>query len=312
MNDAPQTSTALTLTPAHRAARQQCVNASEVAALFGLHPRITALQLALDRLGDVPLPDPSGEEFVQRGVFFEDGVARWVMHRTRWRLMKHGGHVIHPNCAEWGASPDYVRWEEPAETSQTWMGPVEIKVVTPFAREGWVIGDDEQGLEAPLHIELQLQAQMGAMQKDWGAIGADLAGKLKIIEREIDPRAQEAIGEAIVNFWEMLRKGDLPQPTERDAETIKRLYSKATPGKVVEAADDTYRLILDLEAARAAAKEAKAACEQAEAKVLQEIKDAECVKLGDGRMLNAKVQKRAEHMVKASEFRVLRFVKDAR
>jgi predicted phage-related endonuclease len=306
MNDSLQTSTALTLPADVMARRRRCVNASEVAALYGLHPRFTALQLALDRLGDVPLPDPSDDEFVQGGIFMEDGIAAWAMHRTGWNLLKHGQHLIHPDYPEWGASPDRVRVLD----GEVWLGPAEIKRVSVFQRDGWVIAEDEQGLEAPLHIELQLQAQMGVMKKEWGCIIADLGGKLKIIEREIDWRAQEAIGEAIQNFWEMLRRGDLPQPTERDAETIKRLYSKATPGKVLDAGDDTYRLVLDLETARARVKEAKEACEQAEAKVLQEIKDAECVRLGDGRQLTAKVQRRAEHMVKASEFRVMRIVKE--
>ena len=299
-------STSLSLSPEHRAARQKCVNASEVAALFNLHPRITALQLALDRLGEVPLPDPEADEFVQRGIFFEDGVARWCEHRTGWRLMKHGTHIIHPDHPQWGASPDYVRLDDD-RVSDVWMGPVEIKVVSVFAREGWVIGEDEQGLEAPHHIELQLQAQMGALGKEWGAIAADLAGKLKVVEREIDPRAQELIGEAIDNFWEMLRKGDLPQPTDRDADTIKRLYSKATPGKTLIATDTIYQAAIKMEAARDRVKEAQEACKQAEAEVLQLIKDAETVKLGDGRQITAKVIHRAAYEVKATEFRTMRF-----
>lgn len=302
-------------------ARRKTVGASEVAALFHLHPRLTAFELALIKKGEVPesYRPEMDQDTIEGGIFMEDGIARWAAHRTGWHLRKGRTHIVHPSCEGWGATPDYLRCANEFDIAgtlrdtvalQRCLGPVEVKRVNFFARGQWLF-DGPDG-EAPVHIELQLQAQMGALGKDWGAIVADLGGKLVVLERETQPEVQEAIGEAITNFWETLRRGDVPEvDLSRDAKLVKALYQKADPAKVITADERVREAAAKVRIARDAVKDWKSQCEEAEAHLLTLIGDAGEVDFGNGEVLYAKVQHRKGYtaVVEECDFRVLRFGK---
>src|SRR5262249_27969114 len=121
--------------------RRKTIGASEAPALFGLHPFLSAFELGLDKSGTLPLKDISDNEYVQAGVFMEEGIARWAQHRTGWNLVKHGRYMVHPQCAGWSATPDYLR-------EDLTTGPVEIKRVSIAGKEGWKVEEEDVGLEA--------------------------------------------------------------------------------------------------------------------------------------------------------------------
>src|SRR5262249_5514584 len=116
---------------------------------------------------------------------------------------------------------------------------------------------------------------------------------------------------AVGNFWATLARGDLPEPTDRDATALKRLYSKPTTGKFLLADSATYEAALYLEDTRQKVREAKELAAIAEGKLLRLIRDADTVQLGDGRILTARLQHRAAYQVQvaATDYRVIKFQK---
>lgn len=290
---------------AHRATH---IGGSEIACLFGCGYQ-TELELWLTKAEQLEKPVLEGEH-IEAGIFLEDGIARWAAWRHNWNIRRVNRYIEHRTVKGWGASLDYEIVGHEAGAA-----PLEIKNVNWFAaREGWELTVGEE--EAPLHIELQLQHQIGATGRKWGAIAANANNKLMTLVREPHQRTIDAIGEKIEKFWDSIARGVAPEPNPaRDLATLKRLYPEAVVGKTLDLAGDAdfLKLVARLQQGRQMEKEGKALINEASCLIFARIGDAEAALIGDidgvPRVLTAKTTFRKGYVVDDTTFRALRIVK---
>lgn len=195
--------------------RKENVGASEVAALVGEHPHgLTRYTLWQQKKGNVPTPDYSGNEHIQRGNYLEPGIAAWAANKWETALVKADVYVTHPTVKGMGCTPDYFI----AGTTK----PVQIKMVRypdfkeKFKVEGEVITD------APLGFILQVQQELECLEEDEGWLVVCVGGDS--LARMIVKRNGVVVGklrEEIEGFWKSIEEDNPPTPNySADADTI--------------------------------------------------------------------------------------------
>ena len=255
------------------AMRKLDVTSTESAALFSMSPYLTHFDLwHRKRTGIVP-------EFVVNdrmkwGNRLEAAIAHGIAEEQGWEIRPMKEYLRDPDL-RMGSSFDFVitNLGEPVH--------LEIKNVDYLAfRDGWIEHDDSS-IEAPEHIEMQVQHQMGVSGFKRAFIGAFIGGNRGVvIERLRDEEVIAAIKAKVADFWRTVDAGLEPDPVmPGDAEVIIRLNQYAKPGKILSAdGDETLRdLLLDYKAADKAEANAKEDKDVAKANIFKHIGDAEKV-----------------------------------
>lgn len=267
------------------AMRRLDVTSTESAALFGLSPYMTHFEL-WHRKASGQEPEFKVNDRMRWGNRLEAAIAHGIAEEQGWEIqplkdyMRLAGLRI-------GSSFDFVitNLGEPAH--------LEIKNVDFLAfREGWIEHDDGS-IEAPEHIEIQVQHQMLVSGYKRSFIGAFVAGNRGVvIERERDDQVIAAIRHRISEFWSTIASGQQPDPImPDDAMAVIGLNQYAQPGKVLDASSDANiaSLVRDYKAAAKAEADAAADKDVAKARLLEAIGDAERVLL-DGWTISASLQ----------------------
>lgn len=282
------------------ALRHKHISSTEVAALFGLSPYLTAYELAVVK--KQPSHDNEfnlfeASERTEWGLVQQRAIAGRIAQKFGIKCRAISGYAIHSyqHC-RMGSSFDYeiigIADDEFPKDGDPILrdmykkfgaGILEIKNVDALIfRDQWS-EDDDGRREAPAHIEIQVQHQLACIARQWGAIGVLVGGnKLELLVRERDDAVNQAIAKKCEWFWNLLAKGGMP-PVElpADAEIIGKLYRYAEPGKVLDVQADPDETISALCAAykEAAARAAAAEDEKktAKAQLLLVIGDAEKV-----------------------------------
>lgn len=268
------------------AMRKADVTSTESAALFGMSPYTTHFELwhakknGIDRAFEV-------NERMKWGNRLEAAIAHGIAEEQGWEIKPLKEYMRIPD-ARMGSSFDFVITNLPD-------GPVhlEIKNVDYLAfRDGWIEHDDGT-IEAPEHIEMQVQHQMAVSGFKRSFIGAFIAGNRGVvIERERDEAVIAAIKAKVAEFWRTVDAGEEPQPVmPGDAEAVIRLNQYAKPGKILDASGDANiaALVLEYKEAANAEANAKEDKEVAKAKLFEAIGDAERVLL-EGWTVSAAMQ----------------------
>lgn len=159
-------------------------------------------------------------------------------------------------------------------------GLLEIKNVDSLIfSQKWVINEDDT-VEAPPSIELQLQHQLLVSGHSFGVIGALIGGnRVVLIERKADSEIASQIIERGRLFWASVDADVEPKPDfKRDAESVAKLYGYAEPGKVLTTADEKIIALATKYKEAAAARDVyEADREAAKAELLTLIGDVEKV-----------------------------------
>lgn len=268
------------------AMRKADVTSTESAALFGMSPYTTHFELWHAKKNGVAREFKVNER-MQWGNRLEAAIAHGIAEEQGWEIKPLKEYMRIPD-ARMGSSFDFVITNLPD-------GPVhlEIKNVDYLAfRDGWIEHDDGT-IEAPEHIEMQVQHQMAVSGFRRSFIGAFIAGNRGVvIERERDEAVIAAIKAKVAEFWRTVDAGEEPLPVmPGDAEAVIRLNQYAKPGKILDASGDANIAALVLEYKEAAKAEANAAedKEVAKAKLFEAIGDAEKVLL-EGWTISAGIQ----------------------
>jgi predicted phage-related endonuclease len=158
-------------------------------------------------------------------------------------------------------------------------GNMEIKNVDALVfRDSWTINED-RSIEAPDHIELQVQHQMHVSGRAWCALVVLVGGNTpKVIVREYDPEVGAAIESRVRAFWSDVAAGREPLPHyPGDAAFVCKLHGYAEPGKVFDGRSDAElaTLVGDYQRAALREKQAKEDKDVAKAQILTRIGDAE-------------------------------------
>jgi len=257
--------------------RKQDVTSTESAALFGMSPYITHYDLWHRKRSGVT-PEFVVTDRMKWGNRLESAIAHGIAEEQGWKIapMKDYMRLVGVRA---GSSFDFVITSlgEPAH--------LEVKNVDYFAfREGWIEHDDGT-IEAPEHIEMQVQHQMMVSGFKRAFIGAFIAGNRGVvIERERDEGVIASIKNKIAEFWASIHLNIEPSPVmPGDAEAVIRLNQYAKPGKVLDATTDPdiTELVRQYKAASVLEKHASEDKETAKAYLLEAIGDAEKVLLAD-------------------------------
>ncbi|CAB4180359.1 COG5377 Phage-related protein, predicted endonuclease [uncultured Caudovirales phage] len=196
-----------------------------------LGPHKTGYGLFMEKLGEVKAKDIGAMERVQAGTFIEPALAAWANEKWGWKLRKVHRYMTHDTVKGWGATLDY-------EIHGEGMPPVEFKNVDGaiFRRE-WITESDEIVLP-PLHINLQLQHQIGCAKSDHGWIVACAGGnELKRGKVDRHEPTQVKIGQAITAFWDAIGKRFIPERVA-DIDSVAEAYAIGDKAKIVDLTAD--------------------------------------------------------------------------
>lgn len=280
--------------------RTQDVTSTECPALFGLSPYQTVFELWHNKKNQqvVELEDT---ERMAWGRRFEMPIAHAIANEHGLEIEKMDDYLRDP-IKRIGSSFDYSVMQEldchvvardGKEFEETLILPrgiLEIKNVDQWVfKNQWVV---ESGtlMEAPPHIEIQVQHQLLVSNRDFAYIGVLVGGnKLYTLRRYRNENICSRIEKAAELFWESIYNDKPPAPDfKRDAEFIASIYDYAEPGKIKDASEfeGLEQLIEDYKQASKIAKEAESAKQQAKAQLLMKIGDTEKV-VGQGFSISA-------------------------
>lgn len=256
------------------AARRQDVTSTESAALFGLSPYATNFEVWHRKHSNLETEFQQNERMAW-GNRLEAAIAAGIAEERGWRVEPMKDYMRLP-AERIGASFDFRILNHPAGPAH-----LEIKNVDYLAfRDNWLEHDDGT-IEAPAHIEMQVQHQMLVSGYSRAFIGALIGGNRHVvIERERDEAVIRAIRQRAAAFWKSVDSHDEPPPVmPEDAAAVMQLHQYAEPGKVLDASRDPsiIDLVQQYQAVKRDEKSAKEAAEVLKAEILMAVGDAEKV-----------------------------------
>ena len=207
--------------------RSQNVNSTESAALFGLSPYQTELEL-FHRKRNAEVQSIADNFRMRAGRYLEGSIAQLAANELDCTVKPYKVYARDAD-ARMGSSFDY---EILTGDYAGWL--MEIKNVDRLVyRDAW------QDNEAPEHIEVQCQHQLEMTERPGIIIAALVGGnELKFIERKRNEKMGAGIRRRIQRFWSDVEANNEPLADfKRDAEFIISLHQSA--GDAVYVADET-------------------------------------------------------------------------
>lgn len=257
--------------------RKKDVTSTEAAALFGLSPYVTAFELWHRKHDNLDVEFKMNER-VQWGSRLQDAIAAGVAEDQGWTIRRMTEYIRDPEL-RMGASFDFsIETHTVPDWPQEEKGVLEVKNVDSLAfRDGWIVDGDN--VEAPPHIEIQVQIQLALSQRKWNFIGALIGGnRVILIKRIPDQQVIDSIKKRIREFWDSVANHIEPKPDfSKDSDFIAHLYSFAEPGKIFNADERVSKLASAYKQAGVEEKAAKEKKDAAKAEILTIIGDSEKV-----------------------------------
>lgn len=279
--------------------RRSGIGASEIAAVLGESPWSSAVEVYAEKIGAAPPRDLSDVEPVYWGSRLEPAIVSGYQDRTG-RPVEHSGVLLRSTAHPWAMCTLDALTTDGRE-GDPW--PLEIKNVGGRKAAEWEDGP-------PPHYALQLQHQMlvtGAPR----ATAAALIGGQRLVwcDVERDEVTIRRIVAAGSRFWlEHVEAAKAPAPdgSESAARALAALYAHPTPGSIAHLDGALLEADAELAELKQTISALKKRSDELEAALKAAIGTAEMGVLPDGTAYSWKEQTRAEHIVKASTFRVLR------
>ena len=223
--------------------RAKDVTSTEVSALFGLSPYLTEFEL-FHQKRDAVVVKIEPNERMKWGNRLESAIAQGAAEDMGWNIAKLNVYM-RDQAARIGSSFDFE-----IKSSANGPGILEVKNVDWVQYQKNWIDDGNGNIEAPEHIELQVQHQMEISGFEWCAIVALVGGnEQKIVLRNRDRDIGKSIREKTGEFWNRVLQNQPPSADyTRDAEFIvKQLHRNAIEGLVAEADAELENMIRDYE-----------------------------------------------------------------
>lgn len=231
------------------AARTQGIGGSDAAAIAGLNPWVSPVQVWLEKTGQIESPDLSDNESVYWGTVLEDVVAREFRTRTGMWTQRRNAILVHPEHSYMLGNVD--RLTRPERGSGEW-GVLEVKTTSEYAKCQW---DDD---EVPSRYLIQLQHYLAVTGYSYGYLAVLIGGnKYKHYHVLRDDELIQHLIEIETRFWHDHVLAGVPPAwdgTQASTDLLSRLYPQGRPEETAlpaEAAD----LIAQYEAAVEAEKE---------------------------------------------------------
>ena len=248
------------------AMRRNDVTSTETAALFGLSPYATAFEV-WHRKKDDEEPAFEDTERMAWGRRLESAIAEGVAADQGWTVEPFKSYMRDPEL-RLGSSFDY-RIVDPVRGD----GILEIKNVDKFAYGRSWIDDGSGEIEAPEHIELQVQHQMEVAELDYAYIAALVGGnEIRLLSRQRDRVIGAAIRTKVADFWASIESGTPPAPDyERDYDRIVRNSLGHVEDVTIDADDQLEALLEELRDVQAFRKESESKEKALKAQILERV-----------------------------------------
>ncbi|UOF79771.1 exonuclease [Caudoviricetes sp.] len=247
--------------------RAKDVTSTEVAALYGLSPYMSEFELFHHkREGTIVSIEPN--ERMRWGTRLEAAIAEGAAEDQGWDIGKLNVYMRDID-ARMGSSFDFE-----IKSSSDGPGILEIKNVDRLQYAKTWIDDGEGNIEAPEHIELQVQHQMEISGYAWCAIVALVGGnEQKVVYRNRDKDIGKDIRRRIDEFWARIAANNAPAADyTQDAEfIIKQLRGTADEDLVAHADKELEDLIKQYEFVRKEGSDIEKIKEQYKAQILNKI-----------------------------------------
>ena len=265
--------------------RTKDITSTEIAGLFGFSPYTTEFEIWHTKKAGT-IVEIAGNERMKWGTALQDAIAAEIAKEQGWIIRRMDGYMRDTDLRA-GASFDFSIEQTGIGTNEgtLTLGLLEIKNVDSLAfRDGWT-EDDAGNIEAPLHIEIQVQHQLMVSGRAYAYLGALVGGnRLVLIKRDRNEAVINSIKQKIQAFWASIESNTPPKPNfERDAKFISSLYNYADPGKLLDVRENEDFMNMAREHKRLGdiAKDAETKREALKAQMIMVIGDAEKIEGGE-------------------------------
>jgi putative phage-type endonuclease len=259
--------------------RLKDVTSTEVAALFGISPYLTKYELWHNKKNQLVSSFDENER-MKWGTRLQESIAKGIGEDNGWKVEPLNGYERIPDLRI-GSSFDFFFMEGED------LFVLEIKNVDSLAfKEGWLV-DGEQ-IEAPPHIEIQVQQELLVSGAKAAYIGALVGGnRIVLLKREPQPEIFEKIKKAVADFWQSIEDGIEPEPDfKRDSAFIITLLNKAAKEDIGYSTPEIDELAQGYKKCMHLEKTAKEHKQELKAKILMQIGLASKV-MGDNYTISA-------------------------
>ena len=252
--------------------RRKYLGGSDVAAVLGISPWRTPLDVFMDKVGAArdESPDPGRERVLNRGKRMEPYVLDLLAEETGLRITGRGNRYI-------DREHDFIAAEIDAEAATG--ENIEIKTVSPFKAREW---GDEQTDAIPVHYTAQAMHGLMVTGAEVCVFGVLIGGDDFRVYRVVrDDETIAAIRAREVAFWQHVVTGVAPEPST--ASDIARMFDRDA-GTCVEADADTFADCQRLRALKASIKASSEEADALEERIKLAMRDAATLTF-DGKLL---------------------------
>jgi putative phage-type endonuclease len=215
------------------------IGSSDAAAILGISPWKTPLQLYLEKIGEAPKEtEEQNLKAKTRGKRLEP----YIMDMLR---EEHGLRIVGRNVIHHDAELPYIRAEidaecaiEGPETREFSRGSIEAKTVHPFKVKEWGDQDTDQ---IPVHYTAQAMHGIMVTGRDHTLFAVLIGDDLRLYRVERDPAIIIGLRQKEIDFWNnhVLARVPPPPTTVKD---VLHLF-KSDLGTIAEADDAIYAAI---------------------------------------------------------------------
>lgn len=297
--------------------RLRDVTASAAAALFGIHPYITALSLYQLKTG-ASREDPEESGPMQRGRLLEPVAVQLLRERfPDWKFAANSGQgqkYVRDSELRIGCTPD-VFARKPDGTKVI----VQIKSVQELIfRDKWRGGDRRGEIEAPLWIAVQANVEAhltGAAEVYVAPMVVSHGIDIELLQIPKHAGAWSELKQRVSTFWKQVESGTPPTADfDADAELIRAINADATPGKTIDLSSNNRigEIIAkraEYSAIESQAREAEKLRKALDTEIIAMVGDAEVALLPGGGTMTVKRTDVGKRIVEAYSFRQVRFPK---
>ena len=235
------------------ARRRQGLGGSDMAAIMGLSPWRSPMDVFRDKIGDAP--ENEANDAMYWGNQLEELVAQEFAKRTGYKIQRRTAQYQHPTIPYLIGNLDRLILNRPD-------GPeiLEVKTTSAYGKRDW------EGGQAPLHYRIQLMHYLDITGYGRGYLAVLIGGNdFRMVPVERDESLIAQMHAAAEAFWLCVETGTPPvvDGSQATADALKALYPIAN-GTSVELPEDALVWIHQRNAAKAAQAVAKAQLTEAE------------------------------------------------
>jgi putative phage-type endonuclease len=272
--------------------RTKFIGGSDVAAILGVSPYRSALDLWLDKITP-PVENGQNAAAKRRGSRLEPYVRDMITEEFNIEIVHANERYIDEHLPFLAAEIDFEYFDH--ETGEIENG--EIKTVHPFKAKEW----GEQGTDLlPIHYVAQAQHGMGVKHRRRCRVFALIGDELKPYLVERDEETIEAMRARCAEFWNTYVLPKVQPPIDyqhKDViDTLKRLYP-GTDGTVIDAnpMHEHWRAVIETSAEMV--KKYEGILDGAKAHLLAEMGNAAAIRFNDGKAFMRKVINKKAYVV---------------